>query len=243
MEPPSDPEDAWWDEDSDGDGMTNREELAFFSDPYSIDVDGDGLTDLDERDISSTDPWAWDSDSNGFSDYDDYYYSLDPTLNRVNYQQLIADDIPFLSFSDADGDGIQNPWDDDPLNFDKDGDGIVNWEDPYPDDSDNGEGTGYWYNGARYPGEWVDTDGDGIPDPADPYPEGGFWYQGVEYDPVFATDSDGDGVPDAWDSFPNGSVWWYGAEYSPETPDPGFISQEEWDTMTANGHTYDHHLG
>ena len=89
--------DSWWDQDSDGDQMTNAEEALFGSDPYRIDSDYDGLTDRDERDLTpaffediATDPWLWDSDSDGWSDNDEYYQLLQGIQPQVNYNTLVA---------------------------------------------------------------------------------------------------------------------------------------------------------
>lgn len=43
---------AWWDADSDDDGLTNAQEAVYGSDPYAKDSDRDGLSDLVERDYT-----------------------------------------------------------------------------------------------------------------------------------------------------------------------------------------------
>lgn len=61
--------------------------------------------------------------------------------------------------------------------LDRDGDGVPDDQDAFPDD----------------PNEWADTDGDGVGDNADAFPN----------DPTETVDSDGDGVGDNADAFPN----------------------------------------
>lgn len=227
---------AWFTEDSDVDGLTNGEEVIYGSDPYRLDSDFDGLTDKDERDLTPlNDPWTWSSDGSGYSDHDRYYQDLQGTPLVVNYNTLTANSQPFYSYLDADGDGIQNQDDPDPLNFDRDGDGILNWQDAYMDDPNNGatppdtttdtDGDGipdysdpfpngsYIYNNVEYGGTFTDADGDSIPDPLDPFPNGSYVYNGTEYGGTLI-DSDNDGIPDPFDLFPNGSYWYEGVEYA-----------------------------
>ncbi|MEP4145605.1 MAG: hypothetical protein ABJL54_00210 [Halioglobus sp.] len=68
------------------------------------------------------------------------------------------------------------------LPSDRDGDGVPDSEDAFPDD----------------PSESVDSDGDGVGDNADQFPQ----------DPTRSKDSDGDGVEDSLDEFPNDSSEW-----------------------------------
>lgn len=229
-------EDAvWYNQDSDGDQMTNGAEVVYGSDPYRFDSDFDGLNDKDEHDLMPfNDPWNWSSDGSGYSDHDRYYHALQDAPLVVNYNTLIANNQPFYSYADADGDGIQNQDDPDPLNFDRDGDGILNWQDGYMDDPNNGtappdtttdtDGDGipdysdpfphgsYLYNGVEYGGTFTDTDGDGVPDPLDAFSYGSYTYNDVEYAGTFV-DSDNDGIPDPADLFPNGSYWYNDVEY------------------------------
>jgi hypothetical protein len=206
---------AWWDLDSDGDFLTNAEELQFGSDPYSKDSDRDGLSDLVERDYTPPalpfDPWKWDSDDNGCSDFDEYYHLIQGYIPVVNYLNLPSGAAwaagTFFSFSDADGDGTTNPNDSDPLNMDNDSDGILNWEDSWPDDAANGGGA--WTE----PATMTDSDGDGIDDSSDPFPYGSYWHLGIEYGGT-PSDRDSDGIPDEVDSFPDGSYWYNGFEYA-----------------------------
>ena len=54
--------------DSDGDGLTDREEAMLGTDPFNPDTDGDGLTDGEEVKIYHTDPLNPDTDGDGLSD-------------------------------------------------------------------------------------------------------------------------------------------------------------------------------
>jgi len=101
--------------DSDGDGVSDAEELERGTDPNSADSDGDGLSDGDEVNTYGTDPTNADSDGDGLSDYDEVItYKTDP--NNAN--------------GDADGDGVSdvdeiNTYNTDPTNADSDGDGFT----------------------------------------------------------------------------------------------------------------------
>lgn len=65
--------------DSDGDGLTDAEELKLGTDPFKADTDGDGLTDYEEVMIYKTDPLNPDTDFDGLSDGDEVkIYKTDP---------------------------------------------------------------------------------------------------------------------------------------------------------------------
>lgn len=101
--------------DSDGDGLSDSEEIENGTDPNNADTDGDGLSDGDEVNTYGTDPTNVDSDGDGLSDYDEVItYNTDP--NDAN--------------GDADGDGLSdvdeiNTYNTDPTNADSDGDGFT----------------------------------------------------------------------------------------------------------------------
>ena len=65
-------------EDSDGDGLTDGEEIEIGTDPYNPDTDGDGLTDDEEENEYFTDPLDYDSDGDGVSDGDEIDSGTDP---------------------------------------------------------------------------------------------------------------------------------------------------------------------
>lgn len=54
--------------DSDGDGLTDAEEVQLTTDPLKADTDGDGLTDREEVKIYLTDPKNSDTDGDGYLD-------------------------------------------------------------------------------------------------------------------------------------------------------------------------------
>ncbi len=54
--------------DSDGDGLSDTEEVALGTDAVKADTDGDGLSDGDEVNVSMTDPLLVDSDGDGLED-------------------------------------------------------------------------------------------------------------------------------------------------------------------------------
>ena len=243
--------DSWFDQDSDGDSLTNSQEAVFGSDPYQIDADFNGLTDQIERDYADPsapfDPWNWDSDGDGYSDHDEFYQRLWGWQPQINYLNLTPGG--FYSYADADGDGTKNPedWD---FNVDRDNDGTVNWQDGSPsfngvggmymDDANNGvwQDPGVWIGGNWYPSGTVDSDMDGTPDHLDVYPWGSFWYNGTEYGGSWQ-DSDYDSIPDAADAWPydanNGQFYYNGSWYSGSWQD----SDSDGIPDVADGWPYD----
>jgi len=109
------------------------------------------------------------------------------------------------SFSqvDRDGDGVPDDDDafpDDPTeSADSDGDGVGDNSDVFPDDETewaDTDGDGVGNNGDAFPTnptEWADSDGDGVGDNSDDFPD----------DASETTDTDGDGVGDNADVFPS----------------------------------------
>lgn len=70
------------DDDIDGDGLSNADDLAHDTDPYNADTDGDGLNDYDELMLYGTNPLNPDSDGDGVTDGDEVLvYGTDPLLN------------------------------------------------------------------------------------------------------------------------------------------------------------------
>ena len=148
------------DTDNDNDGQSDDHEMACGSDPLdgseaSADADADGLPDCvdtdddndgveDTSDAFPLDPSEWtdtdadgignnadtDDDNDGYSDLDELSCDSDP-LDRFNKP------------SDQDGDLLP-----DCIDSDRDGDGVLNTQDVFPDNSN----------------EWADTDGDGLGD-------------------------------------------------------------------------------
>ena len=66
------------DEDLDFDGLTNKEEKEYGTNPELADTDMDGLDDKYELTESKTDPTKKDSDGDGLSDFDEIELDLDP---------------------------------------------------------------------------------------------------------------------------------------------------------------------
>ena len=124
--------------DSDGDGLTDDEELNIYkTDPNNPDTDGDGLKDGEEVHVYKTDPLNPDTDDDGLKDGEEVHkYKTDP-LNP-----------------DTDGDGLKDgeevhKYKTDPLNPDTDGDGLKDGEEVFTYKTD-----------PLNP----DTDGDGLTD-------------------------------------------------------------------------------
>jgi hypothetical protein len=66
------------DEDYDSDGLTNKQEKEYGTDPKLYDTDMDGLDDYYEIFTSKTDPNKEDTDGDGVSDYDEIELGLNP---------------------------------------------------------------------------------------------------------------------------------------------------------------------
>ncbi|GEM_PF-5756804 len=64
--------------DSDGDGLTDEQEIALGTDPFNPDTDNDGLTDGEEVNIYGTDPLNPDTDGDGFLDGEEVRAGYDP---------------------------------------------------------------------------------------------------------------------------------------------------------------------
>lgn len=73
-------------EDADGDGIANGEELLRGTNPGKADTDGDGLSDYAELMELGTDPCAPDSDADGLKDADELELGLKPMSSRTDGQ-------------------------------------------------------------------------------------------------------------------------------------------------------------
>jgi len=83
------------DNDSDKDGYSDAEELAFGYDPHDagpvkLDSDKDGLKDTLERDRYGTDPLKSDSDGDGYNDYEEITSGYSP-LRPADYDAWVAE--------------------------------------------------------------------------------------------------------------------------------------------------------
>lgn len=152
-----------FDVDSDGDGVSNGDEIILGLDRFSPDTDNDELNDGDELRLG-TDPKYYDSDDDGMSDGWEVKHDLNP----------LADD----SQEDPDGDDLTSIVEyglgTDPKNNDTDGDGMPDgWEvandlEPLIDDSQGDPDHDRAINVVEYgygtDPHSNDTDGDGMPD-------------------------------------------------------------------------------
>ena len=77
--------------DSDGDGLTDEEELKLGTDPHNPDTDGDGLTDGEEVKVYKTDPLNPDTDYDALKDGDEVYKYKTSPLERDTDKGGVAD--------------------------------------------------------------------------------------------------------------------------------------------------------
>jgi gliding motility-associated-like protein len=216
------------DTDDDGDGQLDTDEIACGSDPsvassMSLDTDEDSIpncvdTDDDNDGVVDTsdnfplDPAEWtDTDADGIGNNAD---TDDDNDGFTDLDELACDSDPLNKFSkpkDQDNDLIPDCFDPD-----RDGDGYLNTNDAFPDDSSEWEDTdgdglgnnfevdddndGYLDTNDAFPldpNEWADADNDGIGDNADPDDNN----DGFEDDKVFTsgvlTPGSG-GLEDTW---------------------------------------------
>ena len=132
--------------DSDGDGLTDKQELEIGTDPNNPDSDHDGLSDGEEVLRRNTDPLNPDSDGDGLTDGAEVLeHNTDPLNPDTDNDKLndgeeirIGTD-PRNPDTDNDGliDGDESPPCPDPLNPDSDGDGIIDGQDIDPCDPNN----------------------------------------------------------------------------------------------------------
>jgi hypothetical protein len=117
--------------DTDGDGVTDREELNVYgTDPDTWDTDGDGLSDGDELYVAGTDPFVWDTNGDGISDGGIAAVAESEPLTAddaapVDGEDATASPSPASVDSDADrlNDADEAAVGTDPTNPDSDGDG------------------------------------------------------------------------------------------------------------------------
>ena len=73
------------DEDPDGDGLTNLNEREIGTDPLAADTDGDGLTDGEETTRTHTDPLKSDTDGDGVDDQREIQWGTDPLTPQKTF--------------------------------------------------------------------------------------------------------------------------------------------------------------
>jgi hypothetical protein len=121
-------------DDSDGDGLTNSEELTLGTDPFLADTDGDGLPDGDEVRIYRTDPLNPDTDGDGLSDGEEVLRYMTDPLNPdtdgdglSDGEEIARRTSPLDPDTDKDGmnDGLEVNVGTDPLHQDTDRDGLL----------------------------------------------------------------------------------------------------------------------
>jgi opacity protein-like surface antigen/outer membrane protein OmpA-like peptidoglycan-associated protein len=123
------------DYDSDGDGLTDAEELRLGTDLHNPDTDGDGLSDGDEVHKYHTSPLNPDTDGDGLTDGEEVNrYHTDP-LNKDTDGDGLTDGEEVLKYHtkplnpDTDSDGLSDgdevkKYHTDPLKADTDGGGV-----------------------------------------------------------------------------------------------------------------------
>ena len=120
-------------EDTDGDGLTNNEEIQIGTDPLNPDTDGDELKDGEEVKTYYTNPLAPDTDSDGLPDGEEVLRRGTDPLNPDTDADLLIDGDevnrntnPLNPDTDADllNDGDEVNRGTDPLNPDTDQDGL-----------------------------------------------------------------------------------------------------------------------
>ena len=187
------------DSDTDGDGLSDYEEVAYdvsaiYYNPYdpntgtgtdlnakSKDTDADGLEDFAEINTYGTNPISADTDGDGMSDGYERTYGLNP----------LQDDTA----SDLDGDGVANInehiWGLNPNSTDTDSDGLTDdFEVCYDGNCDNYNPYQLGSGGSDLNANSTDTDADGVEDFAEVNTHG--------TNPISA-DTDYDGMPDGWE--------------------------------------------
>ncbi|HKJ45986.1 MAG TPA: OmpA family protein [Balneolales bacterium] len=122
--------------DTDGDGLTDAQEIKLGTNPNKADTDGDGLTDGQEVNKYKTNPLVADTDGDGLNDGDEVLtYKTDP-LKKDTDGDGLTDGDEVLKYhtnplkKDSDGDGLTdaqevNQYKTDPNKADTDGDGFT----------------------------------------------------------------------------------------------------------------------
>lgn len=87
-------ENGIWDgeEDFDEDGLVNKSEFEYGTDPFLVDSDGEGLSDYDEIFEYNTNPIAKDSDEDGLEDDDELLFGFDPWNPDSNNNTILDGD-------------------------------------------------------------------------------------------------------------------------------------------------------
>jgi len=196
--------------DTDGDGLSDSDELARGTDPFNPDTDGDGMSDglevLNAGAGTCPDPLNADSDGDGLGDGVEFNFGPNPCDPDVDadglldgYEVSIGTD-PNTFDSDGDGlsDGIENNIGTDPLNPDTDADGLSDGlEIAFTTDPLNPDSDGDSLSDGQ---EVTLAAGSGCPNPALADSDGDGWSDGYEHS--FGSnkcdaDTDQDGLSDS----------------------------------------------
>lgn len=123
-----------YNEDDDGDGLSNADEVTAGTDPINPDTDDDEILDGQEIGITHTDPLVADTDKDGLSDGDEVLRRKTNALNADTDADSLRDGDeaarrtdPLAPDSDKDGlsDGVEVNISSDPLQPDSDLDGLI----------------------------------------------------------------------------------------------------------------------
>lgn len=139
--------------DSDGDGLSDKEELELGTSLYNVDTDDDGLFDKEEVEIYKTDPLNADTDNDGYLDGEEVKNAQNPNGkgdliglpngSSVNRLEIVGSTESASSESeiiievnlDSDQDGIldKDEYDlgTDPMSSDTDNDGLSDYSEVY----------------------------------------------------------------------------------------------------------------
>jgi outer membrane protein OmpA-like peptidoglycan-associated protein len=129
------------DNDFDGDGISNLDEIASGVNPYRSDSDGDGISDDEEINIWKSNPMKKDTDSDGLQDQEEISYRTDLNNSDTDSDGLNDFDEIFVhhsypTYPDSDLDGIGDAKEISlglsATNVDSDGDGFWDSEDKCP---------------------------------------------------------------------------------------------------------------
>ena len=129
------------DNDFDGDGISNLDEIAIGVNPYRSDSDGDGISDDEEINIWKSDPMKKDTDSDGLQDPEEIRYRTDLNNSDSDSDGLNDFDEIFVhnsypTYPDSDLDGLGDAEEISlglsATNVDSDGDGFWDSEDKCP---------------------------------------------------------------------------------------------------------------
>lgn len=109
--------------DSDNDGLPDGLEYSCGTDPFNEDTDGDGLTDYEELSLLNYNPLAQDTDGNGIPDGREDFDGdgLDNLAEKERGTDMCSEDTDYDDLTDYDEIYIYHT---DPLKYDTDNDGV-----------------------------------------------------------------------------------------------------------------------